>query len=219
VATDTVLPQVQPVPRVRKPLGALILKWFGIGCLMVAATIAGYIGWLLWGTGLTTQAAQNDLRQGFQHVVNTKPVTEAPPPGSTAAPLRGSAYAELVIPRIDFDMIVVQGTDEESLKKGPGHYPDTADPWAATGRVGIAGHRTTYLHPFFNLDKMQVGDPITLKTEYGTFDYAVRRVFIVPTAGSGVVLTQTPKPSLVLTTCNPRYSSSQRLIVIADRVG
>jgi sortase A len=219
VATDTAFPQVQPAPRVRKPLGALILKWFGIGCLMAAATIAGYIGWLLWGTGLTTQAAQSDLRQGFQRVVDTKPVTQAPPPGSAELPLRGSAYAELTIPRIDFDMIVVQGTDEESLKKGPGHYPDTADPWEATGRVGIAGHRTTYLHPFYDLDQMQAGDTITLRTEYGTFDYAVTRVFVIPSAGSGVVLTQTPKPTLVLTTCHPRYSSSQRLIVIADRVG
>ncbi len=219
VASDTALPQVERAPRVRKPLSALILKWFGVACLMAAATIGGYIGWLLWGTGLTTTAAQHDLRQGFQHVVNTKPVTQAPQPGSAGLPLRGSAYGELIIPRIDFDMIVVQGTDEESLKKGPGHYPDTADPWDATGRVGIAGHRTTYLHPFYNLNEMQPGDPLSLRTEYGTFDYVVTRVFVVPETGSGVVLTQTPEPTLVLTTCNPRYSSSQRLIVIADRVG
>ena len=107
MATDSALPQVQRAPRVRKPISALILKWFGIGCLMAAATIAGYIGWLLWGTGLTTQAAQNDLRQGFEHVVNTKPVEQAPPPGSAPLQLRGSAYAELIIPRIDLDMIVV----------------------------------------------------------------------------------------------------------------
>ena len=219
VVSDTALPQVERAPRVRKPLSALILKWFGIACLMAAATIGGYIGWLLWGTGLTTQAAQNDLRQGFQHVVDTQPITEAPQPGSAGLPLRGSAYAELVIPRLDFDMIVVQGTDEESLKKGPGHYPDTADPWDATGRVGIAGHRTTYLHPFYDLDRLQVGDTITLRTEYGTFDYAVTKVFVISEEGSGVVLTQTPQPTLVLTTCNPRYSSSQRLIVTADRVG
>jgi sortase A len=220
VATDTTLPQVQDrAPRTRKPLSAVLLKWFGVACLMAAATIGGYIGWLLWGTGLTTQAAQNDLRHGFQHVIDTRPIAEAPEPGSAGLPLRGSAYAELVIPRIDFDMIVVQGTDEESLKKGPGHYPDTADPWDATGRVGIAGHRTTYLHPFYDLDRMQVGDTITLRTEYGSFDYAVTKVFIVPEAGSGIVLAQTPRPTLVLTTCNPRYSSSQRLIVTADRVG
>jgi sortase A len=199
-------------------MGGLILKWFGVACLMVAAGLGGYIAWLLWGTGLETRAAQNDLRQGFEHVVDSKPITEAPQPGSTELPLRGQAYAELIIPRLDFDMIVVQGTDDVSLKKGPGHYPDTADPWEATGRVGIAGHRTTYLHPFYDLDQLQVGDEITLRTEYGTFTYSVSRVFIVPSTGSGVVLTQTPEPTLVLTTCHPRYSSSQRLIVTADRV-
>ena len=70
-------------------------------------------------------------------------------------------------------MIVVQGTDYESLKKGPGHYLDTADPWDGTGRVGIAGHRTTYLHPFFDLDQVQDGDTISLLTQFGRYDYIV----------------------------------------------
>jgi sortase A len=194
----------------------VILKWFGIACLMVAAVLGGYIGWLLWGTGLTTRAAQNELRHDFTSVIDTKDPTQAPPAG--VEPLRASAYAELLIPRIDLDLIVVQGTDEESLKKGPGHYPDTADPWDPTGRVGIAGHRTTYLAPFYSLDALQANDTITLRTEYGTFDYLVTRVYIVPEPGSGIVLTQTREPTLVLTTCNPRYSSRERLIVIADRV-
>ena len=218
MATDASLPRAQTEPRRHRPISALILKWFGILCLMAASVLGGYIGWLLWGTGLTTKAAQAELRTGFTHVVNTKPITAAPSPGSAALPLRGEAYAELIIPRIDADWIVVQGTDEESLKKGPGHYPDTADPWDPTGRVGIAGHRTTYLHPFYHLDEMQPGDPIVLRTEYGTFDYTVTRVFAVPEAGSGFVLAQTQKPTLVLTTCNPPYSSIQRLIVTADRV-
>ena len=66
---------------------------------------------------------------------------------------------------------------------------------------------------------MQVGDPITLRTEYGTFHYVVTRTCSwskKPARAS--VLTQTTNPTLVLTTCNPRYSSSQRLIVTADRV-
>ena len=65
---------------------------------------------------------------------------------------------------------------------------------------------------------MQVGDDITLRTEFGTFRYVVNDVFVVPTEGSGTVLTQTADPTLVLTTCHPRYSASQRLIVTADRV-
>jgi sortase A len=123
------------------------------------------------------------------------------------------------IPRIDLDMVVVQGTDYGSLKEGPGHYVDTADPWDRTGRVGIAGHRTTYLHPFFNLDEVQPGDPIRLMTAYGTYTYTVTKNFVLPEATAGVVLEQTQRPTLVLTTCNPRYASSERLIVEANLTG
>ena len=84
--------------------------------------------------------------------------------------------------------------------------------------MGIAGHRTTYLHPFYNLDKVVAGDRITLRTEFGTYDYVVTRVFVVNEYGSGRVLEQTDEPTLVLTTCHPKYFSSQRLIVNADRV-
>jgi sortase A len=216
VSVEATLPPARSEPKPRRPLSGLILRWFGIGCLMIASVLGGYIGWLLWGTGLTTKAAQSDLKQTFTRVIDTKDPAQAPAPG--VQPLRSTAYAELIIPRISLDLIVVQGTDEESLKKGPGHYPDTANPWDPTGRVGIAGHRTTYLAPFYHLDSMQIGDTITLRTEYGTFDYRVTKVFVIPEPGSGVVLTQTTKPTLVLTTCNPRYSSTERLIVYADRV-
>lgn len=192
-----------------------MLKWVGILCLVFASGLAGYIGWTLWGTGLTTQQAQDQLRPGFVDRIDTK-VGQLPPPDRLRLP--GTAYAELVIPRIGLDMIVVEGTDEPDLKKGPGHYADTADPWLDTGRVGIAGHRTTYLHPFGDLDEMQVGDEITLRTEYGTFRYEVDDVFVIPAEGSGKVLAQTERPTLVLTTCHPEYSASQRLIVTADRV-
>ena len=177
---------------------------------MAAAYFAGFVIWLLWGTGLETQRAQQDLRATTDLWAG-----HANPTGARIVP--GDAYAVIVIPSIDLDIVVVQGTDYEDLKKGPGHYVDTADPWDKTGRVGIAGHRTTYLHPFFNLDKVKPGDEITLITKYGTYSYTVNKNFVLPEATAGVVLRQTKDPTLVLTTCNPRYSSSQRLIVTADR--
>jgi sortase A len=199
----------------RGPIGwRPFVRWFGIACLVAASGVGGYIGWLLWGTGLQTKEAQHTLRADFVPSIGTESLGN----GQTAAPLPGDAYAEIVIPRISLDMIVVEGTDTNDLKSGPGHYSDTADPWDDHGRVGIAGHRTTYLSPFWNLQQMRVGDPITLRTVYGDFTYRVDEVFVVPSSGSGVVLDQTVRPSLVLTTCNPRFSASQRLIVTADRV-
>lgn len=77
----------------------------------------------------------------------------------------------------------------------------------------IAGHRTTYQAPFADLDQMRAGDAITLRTRFGTFGYQVESVYVILSEGSGVVLNQTAKPTLVLTTCNPKYSSSERLII------
>jgi sortase (surface protein transpeptidase) len=57
-----------------------------------------------------------------------------------------------------------------------------------------------------------------LRTRFGNFRYRVTRNFVIPSAGSGVVLEQTDDPTLVLTTCHPRFSSSERLIVEADLV-
>ncbi len=191
------------------------LHWFGIACLLGAAGCGGFIVWTLWGTGLTTRAAQDRLGNDFQSL--QQPAVHIPPPPGWA-PIPGSLYGEIVIPAIGLNAYVVQGTDYGSLQNGPGHYVNTANPWDPTGRVGIAGHRTTYLHPFFHLDLLKPGDTITIRTtKYGDYTYRVSQVFVLPTSIAGRVLAQTPNPTLVLTTCNPTYSSAERLIVTADR--
>jgi sortase A len=203
------------VPERRRLDGRTVIRWFGLLCLMGAAFFAGYVAWLLWGTGLQTQRAQAALRPAIEgQIADPRPPSEGPKPGSQVVP--GSAYAVIKIPRIALDMVVVQGTDYTSLKAGPGHYVDTADPWEGTGRVGIAGHRTTYLHPFFNLDQVVPGDTNELLTGFGTYTYTLTKNFVLPEATAGDVLRQTSQPTLVLTTCNPRYASSQRPIVEAD---
>jgi len=205
----------------RSPVRAVI-RAFGFGCLMIAAGLAGYTAWLLWGTGLETARAQDQLRTS-----STTLFQRPTPAGQPERYIPGHAYAAIVIPSIDIDFIVVQGPNDdtyrsfqwtETLKKGPAHYPDSADPWDGTGRVGIAGHRTTYLHPFLNLDRVHPGARIELITRHGTYIYEVDRNFVLPEEGAGVVLKQTHKPTLVLTTCNPKYSSSERLIVTARLV-
>jgi sortase A len=132
-------------------------------------------------------------------------------------PVPGHAYAILRIPSIRVNSIVVQGTDTESLKKGPGHYEETNDPWRNHGRVGIAGHRTTYGQPFWDLQAVERGDVITLITEFGTYAYRVTRTKEILPNQVGV-LDPTENPTLVLTTCTPRFSAARRLIVFAARI-
>jgi LPXTG-site transpeptidase (sortase) family protein len=212
-------PPTEAPAKHRADRGRAFLRGFGIVCLVLAAGIAGFVWWTLWGTGFATARAQAGLRTDLHQQVAAGSSQGGGGIGLQDRPiLQGKVYAEIRIPAIQADYYVVQGTTVPDLEKGPGHYVQTADPWEHTGTVGIAGHRTTYLHPFQNLDHLHQGDAIQLVTRFGSFDYRVARVYVVPEAGSGKVLAQTKRPTLVLTTCNPEYSSYQRLIVAANRI-
>jgi sortase A len=205
--------------RRRRSRPGRILRVTGLVFIAGALALAGYLWWNLWGTGFATQRAQDDLRPSFERNVASLTPADAP---DRVVNVPGHAVAIIRIPKIDVDYVVVEGTDTEALKKGPGHYTNTAYPWQDTGRVGIAGHRTTYLAPFWSLDEVRQGDRIVLATEYGIFDYRVARTVVTPPSGTlpsgDSVLRQTVDPTLVLTTCNPRFSASTRLVVIAERV-
>ena len=193
-----------------------ILRGIGKTLLTAAAILGVYILWLLWGTGLYYGNQQDDLRGQLEVRIDQAaagPATaEEPPPH-----LPGDAYAILEIPAIDLDEVVVEGIGTEDLKKGPGHYPKSDDPWDDEGRVAIAGHRTTYGQPFWDLDKLEAGDEISLVTEQGIFDYVVTKTRIVAPTATEVTI-PSEQPTLILTTCNPRFSAAERLIVFADRV-
>lgn len=125
----------------------------------------------------------------------------------------GQALGRILIPHIGASFVVVQGTDEATLRKGPGHYPATTLP-GLHGTVAIAGHRTTYLAPFRHVDSLHHGDRIVLDMPYGRFTYAVQRTQIVlPTALS--VTRSVGYDRLVLSACHPLYSASHRIIVFA----
>ena len=192
-----------------------ILRIAGTILILAAVAVGGYVWWTLWGTGFATRAAQNDLRPAFEERIASRPAAEAPP---RTVNVPGSAVAVLRIPQIELDYVVVEGTDTESLKKGPGHYPGTSYPWEETGRVGIAGHRTTYGAPFWSLDELRPGSRIVLATEFGIFNYRVTRTAIIDPSEDSI-LDPTKAPTLVLTTCNPRFSAAERLVVFAERVG
>jgi sortase A len=191
-----------------------IFRALGVLCLIAALVVAGYLGWLLWGTGIGTAREQRHLREQIDKVIAN------PGPSGPVRPVKpipeGAPVGILQIPRLRLDIVVVNGTSTADLKKGPGHYIDTAYPWDETGRVAIAGHRTTYLHPFWSLNKLRRGDLIRLVTEYGTFDYHVTGSRVILPSGTWV-LKQTKEPTLVLTTCTPPFSASHRLVVFASR--
>ena len=137
--------------------------------------------------------------------------------GHTAGP-RGAAdgapIGRIVIPAIGLDAVVVEGTDEASLERGPGHYAGTALP-GQPGTVAIAGHRTTYLAPFRDIDELRRGDVVRLVMPYGRFRYDVGRTRIVSPDATWVTRS-VGHPRLVLTSCHPLGSASERIVVFAE---
>ena len=131
-------------------------------------------------------------------------------------PLKGDAIAHLRIPAIGVSDYVVEGTDTASLRKGPGHYPETPLP-GSPGTAAIAGHRTTYGAPFRKIDQLKRGDQIVLDMADGRYVYSVTRTKIVDDSDLSV-LDRVGYKQLILSACHPLYSAAQRVIVFARQV-
>ena len=214
-----------------------------LGLLMFA-----FVAYQLWGTGIQTAQAQRTLSREFeQALATTQPpattlapsTTEAPTtdvtvpvdpatPTTTAAPVlapakpipeEDKAVARLEIPRMGLNRIVVEGATADALTKGPGHFPETPLP-GQLGNAAIAGHRTTHLHPFFDIDKLQPGDQIFVTTFNGRYVYQVTGTEVVDPSDYADVIptTDVTKATLTLVSCTPRYSATNRIVVRADLV-
>jgi len=162
---------------------------------------------LLWQepvSWLVAEREQGELEDAF-----------ANPPKRVLAkkPLPGDSIGRLALPSLGRKYFLVEGTQTEDLRKGPGHYENTPLP-GERGTVAIAGHRTTYGAPFRTIDQLDRGDEITVEMPYGTFTYAVEKTRIVePTELS--VLRKARYDRLILSACHPLYSAAQRIVVFA----
>jgi sortase A len=128
----------------------------------------------------------------------------------------GQAIGRIVIGRIGLNMVLVNGTDHETLKKGPGLDPRSFMP-GANRLVYIAGHRTTYLAPFSHINDIRVGDYIRLEMPYATFIYRTFKHKIVVDNDMSVL--RSPRyEQLELQACHPRFFATHRYIVYAHLV-
>ncbi len=214
-----------------------VLSYFGKFLMAVGVGVVLFVAWTLWGTGyFYTAHQQKVLSQQFALIpqFHQKPhAPPGPPPGYCPAHCHpGDGAFRIRIPSINISFMVIEGISEGDLQRGPGHYPSCRpgfppplcthfrEVWPGEeGRVVISGHRTTYLHPFFNLDRMKPGDKIMLETKWGTFTYLLDREEALPANTTTVVVPKTGVHQLVLTTCNPKYSASQRLVAYAHLEG
>jgi sortase A len=184
--------------------------------LRFVASVMMVSGVLLISDAVVTLLWQEPVSAYFsqrQQVKLEKALIDPPARVVRKEPLRGDALGKLLIPSIGVSDYVVEGTDAENLRKGPGHYPDTPLP-GQHGTSAIAGHRTTYGAPFRNLDKLEHNDRIVVELPYGTFVYKVDRTQIVDD-GALWVTKRVGHDQLVLTACHPLYSAAQRIVAFA----
>jgi sortase A len=208
----------------------------------VGVLILLFVAYQLWGTGVLQARSQDALASQFEASASsttttstTTPVatsepsptipstTRTAPARSTPLPANGEAVAQLEIPRIGVSQYVVEGIDVEDLRKGPGHYPATPLP-GQQGNFSVAGHRTTYGAPFGDLDQLAEGDEIVVTDlQLRRFTYRVSEAPFAVSPDDGDVLLASANPgipgtdlaTLTLTTCHPKYSAAERLIVKA----
>ena len=187
--------------------------------LRFVASVMMVSGLLLISDAAVTLVWQEPVSAYFserQQVKLEKALVDPPARVVRKEPLRGDALGKLLIPAIGVSEYVVEGTDADNLRKGPGHYPDTPLP-GQKGTVAVAGHRTTYGAPFRELNEVKRGDRIVFELPYGTFVYRVDKTQIVDDSALWVTR-PVGHAQLVLTACHPLYSAAQRIVAFARLV-
>lgn len=203
-----------------------------------------FVVYQLWVTDVISNERQEDLSQTLRENWGEEDPTVSGPRlpggGPTEIPL-GEGFAFIRIPAFgaDYVKVVIEGTDPEELEQGPGHYVGSAMP-GELGNFALAGHRVGRGSPFLDLDLLRPGDAVVIETAQMWFTY---RVLGDPGTGnhsadpSGIPGMQIVSPQdvevvnpipgvvdgdaepsaayLTLTTCHPKFSARERLIVHA----
>jgi sortase A len=184
--------------------------------------LAVFVFYLLVWTNHRTEAAQADLTEDFRAQQeaggDVKDRFEAPESGEGLGILHIPALGD------DWSWVVVEGVGDDDLARGPGHFPGTAMP-GSIGNFAVAGHRATHGEPFAHLDALAVGDDVVVETMDGWLTYEVTWVRILSPSATEVLEPVAGHPgekatqrTLTLITCNPRWSSTERLVVGASLV-
>ncbi len=199
--------------------------------------VFGYLAWQVWGTDLVNSWVQSGASAELAEDLagsggQSEDIDSSDFLGSTDVPAgvpdvvrhfdedppaHGEPFGFISIPDIGLlDVVLYEGVDRATLKNGPGHMEGTPLP-GQPGNAVLSGHRTTYGRPFYDLDLLTPGDEILVETSVGTHTYEVREMMVV--APTDVWVTDArPGGWLTLTTCNPKFSARQRLIVWAEMV-
>jgi sortase A len=229
-------PPTEPVRRTSRPA----VRLAGELLLTVGALALLFAVYLLWWTDVQQHreqaALRHQLEQEWAAADSAGAGAGSSASATTASLAAGQPLASLRIPRLGkgYWQIIVQGTGEKQLAKGPGHYPETALP-GQVGNFSVAGHRVTHGRPFEHLEQLRYRDQIIVETVDAWYTYqAIGQVTVLPNDVSVVAPVPRPTPInagwpaqtfqpgerlLTFTTCTPPHSYQYRLVVHALLVG
>ena len=208
-------------PKARRALATILTVFAGV-------MVVGAVGLLGYPTYTDIRASREQKMLSKQFVTDAKvkqayqAAVQPAAAGQTKVTLaEGSPVTRIQIPKLHVDTVVVQGTSNQALAAGAGHYPQTPLPCASTGNVGIAGHRTMNGHPFQNIDQLSPGDKVTLITPFQSCTYQIVASVdghanpYVTDPNDWTVIAQTAQPMLTMSTCTPEGTARQRLVARA----
>jgi sortase A len=195
----------------------VVIRGLGELCITAGLVLILFVTYGLWGTGRYTRAQQDQLNEDLTKAWESSRVT-------TEKVALGAGLAQIRIPRFgkDYRYVVIEGVTQSDLRKGPGHYPGSAMP-GQVGNFVVSGHRTTYSAPFNRAGELRKGDEILIDTRQKQYVYRVTgRKIVEPTAVE--VTAPVPlrpkaeprRPLITLTTCHPKYSAAERLVVFGE---
>ncbi|MER6188976.1 class E sortase [Streptomyces cyaneofuscatus] len=203
----------------------LVVRTFSELCITVGAVIVLFVAYVLLWTGVKAADAAEGEIETLHSRWAQEPAALPPDPSSSPAPYRdGKPFATLHIPRFGagWEWPVLENTEARTLQKGLGHYSGTARP-GESGNFAVAGHRRTYGDPFKDFPRLRPGDAVIVNdgTTWFTYRIAKEPYRTVPT--DTAVVDPVPRRSgfegpgryLTLTTCEPEWGSSHRLIAWA----
>lgn len=206
-------------------------RWFGLGLVLVGISLAGWLGWQLWGTNWVSQRKHERIVEEVREdwtVASGTTITVVEPPVVDVR--EGEVSALIRIPEFGDDYVVpvLEGTSEKVLAAGFGHFSHSADP-GEVGNYALAAHRVTHGEPLREMPSLDIGDEVIVETQYATYTYVLTSggddlrvdftdIWVVdalptnPDRG-GVQPAQSPGQRLItLTTCAELFHTDDRLI-------
>jgi sortase A len=241
-------PAPDPAPPAHKSTGdkvRFVLRGIGQTLITCGLIVLLFVFYEVYVTNWFAAEAQSKVKKDLvTQWANGKPDPLELPAGATPHLPLGKGIANLYIPRLgrDYAYTIVQGTSQDDLEKGPGHYPKTALP-GQKGNFAIAGHRVGKGEPFLNLDHLRAGDAVIVETESHFYVYKVKgldhglsvpddvdnipgREIIDPSDGAVLypvpdhpLGTQPTEKLMTMTTCHPKFTAQQRMVYHAILAG